>query len=162
MVETNNNPDKSDKDVAKMAANRSRDLRAGMGKVIDAVRIARGKIPKGSIYKLEMHIEADEFLDWNKPLSEQSDLVKAAIEKVVSDNAPLWDHTKGNRASSGESLYRTLTATWPDAEFTESGTDPKQLASESSTRASRYTSSRRATSAAGTRTAKATSRRPKS
>lgn len=41
----------------------------------------------GSLYKVELNVEQDELLDWNKPLSEQSESVKSAF-KEVSDS---WD-----------------------------------------------------------------------
>jgi phosphoglycolate phosphatase-like HAD superfamily hydrolase len=36
----------------------------------------------GALYKVELAPKQDEYLDWNKPLSEQSDKVKAALESI--------------------------------------------------------------------------------
>jgi hypothetical protein len=70
-------------------------------------------------------------LDWDKPFSEQSPKVQAALKAVQSDN-PLWNDTISGKNGKpvGGAIYKTLTATWPDSEFARDGIDPKKKASE--------------------------------
>ena len=49
---------------------------------------SRLNVAQGSLYKVELNVEQDELLDWDKPLSEQSDKVKAALyEYKLSGNS---------------------------------------------------------------------------
>ena len=49
---------------------------------------SRLDVAQGSLYKVELNAEQDELLDWDKPLSEQSDKVKAALyEYKLSGNS---------------------------------------------------------------------------
>jgi len=52
---------------------------------------SRLAVPQGSLYGVELNIEQDEFLDWDKPLSEQSDKVKSAINKNARMKGQLQD-----------------------------------------------------------------------
>ena len=49
--------------------------------------------PDGKLYEVDLAPSQDEYLDWDKPLSEQSDLVKSAIRNIQSLNS-LPDNTK--------------------------------------------------------------------
>ena len=55
-----------------------------MAKTAEALlaRITENKEGAGNLYTVELLPNADEFLDWDKPLSEQSDKVKAALGKA--------------------------------------------------------------------------------
>ncbi|CAB4155644.1 hypothetical protein UFOVP673_14 [uncultured Caudovirales phage] len=49
---------------------------------------------KGNLYTVELLPDADEFLDWDKPLSEQSEKVKAALSKEFKKLVQ-WEMTAG-------------------------------------------------------------------
>lgn len=51
----------------------------------DALMQERANI-KGKMYEVAIHAASDEFLDWDKPLSQQSDKVKKALADLVSDD----------------------------------------------------------------------------
>lgn len=55
-----------------------------------AARIIRGKekpIPTGRMYDVAIHADPESFLDWDKPLSQQSDAIKAALIKAYGSKA---------------------------------------------------------------------------
>jgi hypothetical protein len=87
--------------------------------------------PTGNLYTVDLDVEPEDLLDWDKPFSEQSPKVQAALKAVQSDN-PLWKDTISGKNGKpvGGAIYKTLTATWPDAEFSRDGIDPKKKASE--------------------------------
>jgi hypothetical protein len=67
----------------------------------------------GKLYQVELAPSEDEYLDWDKPLSEQSDTVKAAIEKIKTN--PEWqslvDRQFGGDVmdqATGRDLYKHL------------------------------------------------------
>jgi len=55
----------------------------------------------GNLYTVELLPDEDEFLDWDKPLSEQSEKVKAALGKFETDEYPFWK-------SDGGGFYQQL------------------------------------------------------
>lgn len=85
----------------------------------------------GNLYTVDLDVEPEDLLDWDKPFSEQSPKVQAALKAVQSDH-PLWKDTISGKNGKpvGGAIYKTLTATWPDAEFARDGIDPKKKASE--------------------------------
>lgn len=50
-------------------------------KVDEAVDSVYGKLPKGSMYQVEIDATPDELLDWGKPLSEQSEFIKSRLRE---------------------------------------------------------------------------------
>lgn len=54
----------------------------------------------GNLYTVELLPDEDEFLDWDKPLSEQSEKVKAALAKVLP---------AGYESEKGEGVYNIIT-----------------------------------------------------
>lgn len=60
------------------------------------------RISKGKLYQVELAPEQDEYLDWDKPLSEQSEKVKGALS--VIKNPDYLNPTKGK----GADLYARL------------------------------------------------------
>ena len=83
----------------------------------------------GNLYQTDLDVENDELLDWDTPLSEQSDKVQAALQSA-SDHWLWQDAISQTKDMVGGALYKTLTATSPDAEFSREGIDPKKKASE--------------------------------
>ena len=85
----------------------------------------------GNFYTVDLDVEPEDLLDWDKPFSEQSPKVQAALKAVQSDN-PLWKDTISGKNGKpvGGAIYKTLTATWPDSEFASDGIDPKKKASD--------------------------------
>jgi hypothetical protein len=59
--------------------------------------------PEGSLMRVDTAVHDDEMLDWDKPLSEQSEVVKAALN--ATESTRVEDFAKGQR---GEQLYRYL------------------------------------------------------
>lgn len=57
--------------------------------------------PEGNIHITDVNATEDELLDWDKPLSEQSEVVKAALARVGIAPRGEWNPT-------GMNLYRTL------------------------------------------------------
>jgi hypothetical protein len=100
----------------------------------EAIRLLQGgssaKVD-GNLYTVDLDVEPEDLLDWDKPFSEQSPKVQAALKAVQSDH-PLWKNTISGKNGKpvGGAIYKTLTATWPDAEFSRDGIDPKKKASE--------------------------------
>ena len=85
----------------------------------------------GNSYTVELDVDDADLLDWDKPFSEQSPKVQSALKAVQSDH-PLWKDTISGKNGKpvGGAIYKTLTATWPDSEFSRDGIDPKKKASE--------------------------------
>ena len=65
--------------------------------------IAAGLKPGGNLYRVLIKANQDHFIDWDKPLSEQSPHVRAAIEKLVQDHSVF----RGG-AVTGRELYEHL------------------------------------------------------
>jgi len=94
-------------DYASMAANHER--RAAMLQQIagDFVQVAERK--SGAIYQVDIPDEAvARMLDWDKPLSEQADSVKAALEAVEwAPDRSVWAEYTGQQLYEGEVRART-------------------------------------------------------
>ena len=87
-------------------------------------------VNKGNLYTAELDVEPEDLLDWDKPISEQSPKVKAALQSV-SDNWLWQDAISGKGGEQvGGALYSTLRATFPDAEFSRDEGDASKKASE--------------------------------
>ena len=99
----------------------------------EAIRLLQGgssaKVD-GNLYTAEIDVEPEDLLDWDKPISEQSPKVQAALQSV-SDNW-LWQDAISGKGGErvGGALYSTLRATFPDAEFSRDGVDASKKASE--------------------------------
>ena len=75
-------------------------------------------IPKGNIYTVELDVEPEDLLDWDKPLSDQSDAVQKALRSTD------WfqyaeDQLDGLDNPDGSSLYRWLTEDYTPKEASE-------------------------------------------
>jgi len=70
----------------------------------------------GGLYQVELNVEQDELLDWDKPLSEQSERVRDAVEKMLSQTTGvpfskrnILRSLKGDLSShDGGSFYNTF------------------------------------------------------
>jgi hypothetical protein len=98
---------------------------------LDEIIQAGGNVKNvGNLYTAELDVEPEDLLDWDKPFSEQSPKVKAALQSV-SDNWLWQDAISGKGGEQvGGALYSTLRATFPDAEFSRDGVDASKKASE--------------------------------
>ena len=110
------------------------DLQAHEVKAIDSfikhVEVNGYPVNKGNLYTVELDVDDADLLDWDKPLSEQSEKVKTALQSV-SDNWLWQDAISGKGGEQvGGALYSTLRATFPDAEFSRDGVDASKKASE--------------------------------
>ena len=77
-------------------------------KMKEAGGIAR---PQGAMYRTEIDVDPDTLLDWDKPLSEQPDNIKAAWGNFVSNNPAYADPAKvgGQFANpTGEQFYSAI------------------------------------------------------
>ncbi len=85
-----------------------------LARAIDWIEKNRGRIKKtGAIYQVELAPSADEYLDWDKPLGEQSEKVKAALREAglleeYRGNEWLKDTKRADLAMGGD-LYHALT-----------------------------------------------------
>ena len=69
--------------------------------------------PEGDLHRIDLAVTDDELLDWDKPLSEQSDLVKKAIEQLPHEVQVKLDRVRDNEFNfstntTGEKLYEIL------------------------------------------------------
>jgi len=69
---------------------------------LDAISLLKTGNQNGRLYQVELAPSEDEYLDWDKPLSEQSDTVKAALDKV---GLPKKYHSENK---TGSEIYRLL------------------------------------------------------
>jgi N12 class adenine-specific DNA methylase len=67
---------------------------------------------KGKLYEVELAPTQDQYLDWDKPLSEQSELVKESLEKWAKTDDRDWGNTPGfaNKTMTGEQLYKSASS----------------------------------------------------
>ncbi len=77
-------------------------------------------VPQSNLYTVELIPDEADFLDWDKPLSEQSEKVKAAVEKVITDRAGRIAFGR-----SGAEIYRNFLA-----EIRIDGSSPPKLVSQ--------------------------------
>ena len=70
--------------------------------LLEKVKSAGGFNIKGSLYEVELAPTQDEYLDWDKPLDEQSDLVKKAIKSLF----PSTFFGEETEHAIGRDLYR--------------------------------------------------------
>jgi len=78
--------------------------RAALSALEYGIREARGQ-ENGNLYTVELIPNEDEFLDWDKPLSEQSEKVKAAISSALALGNEIGS---GWLKLSGEQLYAAV------------------------------------------------------
>src|SRR5574337_156390 len=98
--------------ISTTIADRLNDWRAqvesgGSVSVDDAPASLRKRLKierQGRLYQVELAPEPDEYLLWDKPLSEQSEKVKAALEK-----AGIVGSSTKKQARTGEDIYRQFT-----------------------------------------------------
>ena len=66
-------------------------------------------MPEGSVYKVKVDVDPDDLLDWDKPLSQQPEKVKQALQKinVWDDLAEYNNITPGSEITGGQ-FYRKL------------------------------------------------------
>lgn len=60
-----------------------------------------GNTQPGNVYRVKLNVDPDDLLDWDKPLSQQSEKVKAALAKGGID-------VQGRLMDNGADLYRSL------------------------------------------------------
>lgn len=75
------------------------------------------KLEAGKLYQVELTPAEDEYLDWHKPLSEQSEKVKAALQTVKDDKKATY-----TIKASGETIYELLGKAM-DGDLTRKGRD---------------------------------------
>ena len=65
-----------------------------------------GEWASGSLYTVELNVEQDELLDWDKPLSEQSESIRSVILNVLQGDASRFRDVReaANRLEQGEYL----------------------------------------------------------
>jgi hypothetical protein len=87
------------------------DLKVARTQIVQAHSDRFGLPPKnsteGALMRVDTAVHDDEFLDWDKPLSEQSDVVKAAIKDDPKLAEAMGVATRINN-SGGEGLYNAL------------------------------------------------------
>ncbi len=86
--------------------------------VYDTVKSMPGA---GRLYKVELAPSEDEYLLWDKPLSEQSEKVKAALRKLSPENRKFMESLRGAEFTSdllGHDIYRQITRDNDEKVFT--------------------------------------------
>ena len=79
----------------------------------EILKVDPSKIEQGAnIYKVTLGVEENHLLDWDKPLSEQSDYVKNALKKVVGSNAEMTQFAANQERGTGGYFYGALAAQW--------------------------------------------------
>lgn len=74
---------------------------------LDAIKSASVEIPKSPTYEVSVDIKPEELLDWDKPLSEQSEFVQQQLKKEGFENsAAAIDN--GSADISGAKIYQVL------------------------------------------------------
>lgn len=66
---------------------------------------------KGSMYQVKINADPEHFLDWNKPLSEQSSHVQVNLKDMAQDaNLPMryWSPVNASEQATGEQYYSAL------------------------------------------------------
>lgn len=61
----------------------------------------------GQLYKVDIP-EDDTYLLWDRPLSEQSDAVKSAIQPAIDQAAKSFPNLRGNDGATGQGIYEAL------------------------------------------------------
>ncbi|MEK9754334.1 MAG: hypothetical protein VW338_14160, partial [Rhodospirillaceae bacterium] len=61
--------------------------------------------PSGKLYKVNLAPAEDEYLYWDKPLSEQSEKVRGALEKALGRQVAEWRDADGVWHGTGEDVY---------------------------------------------------------
>lgn len=77
-------------DYGRRIENKKRDLAREEGQAAELDALVRGgtKLKQGSMYEVRINADPNDFLDWDKPLSQQSEKVRGAIE-AMGDKALL-------------------------------------------------------------------------
>ena len=70
--------------------------------LLEKIKSAGGFNIKGNVYEVELAPKQDEYLDWDKPLDEQSDLVKKAVKSLF----PSTFFGEETEKAIGRDLYR--------------------------------------------------------
>lgn len=65
-----------------------------------------GHAVQGSLYRAHLDVDPDTLLDWDKPLSEQSEAVQRAVERVIAKHPPESDYWL-NKPSLADKEYWT-------------------------------------------------------
>lgn len=99
--------------TAKMTGEDPAPIRKSMESMWDKKVESRNEA--GNLYTVKLKPEAHEFLDWDRPLSEQSEGVRKALEKVSEDySARSGDY---DAAEKGQMIYQRVANTRPDPEM---------------------------------------------
>ena len=67
-------------------------------------------VNKGNLYTAELDVEPEDLLDWDKPLSEQTESVRDAVTALIKDRVPkeIADVFLSNSEAGGGSLYTLI------------------------------------------------------
>lgn len=90
------------------------DLQAHEVKAIDSfikhVEVNGYPVNKGNLYTVDLDVEPEDLLDWDKPLSEQTESVRDAVTALIKDRVPkeIADVFLSNSEAGGGSLYTLI------------------------------------------------------
>ena len=84
-------------------------------KLADLINVYRSA-KKGHMHQVAIHAHPDHFLDWNKPLSEQSEHIVKSIFDARKDNPTLFNVFKPHleKDSTGMNFYQSLATKHPN------------------------------------------------
>jgi len=75
------------------------DVKAAIGELLN-------DNTQGNLYTVELLPDEGDFLDWDKPLSEQSEKVQAALAAIIDSAAKSFPTLRGNKQASGAGIYQ--------------------------------------------------------
>lgn len=64
--------------------------------------------PPGRMYEVSINADPEHFLDWDKPLSEQSEHVKKALANVKSNLVQSWLGMEDSGGARGQNVYEAI------------------------------------------------------
>lgn len=67
---------------------------------------------RGRLYQVNLKVEEDHLLDWDKTLAEQSEFVKAAIQKLKGNHAEKTAWFRSQERGTGGYLYSAIASQW--------------------------------------------------
>ena len=113
-----NAPDRTDAELIPFVRNVYPD--ATDAEVSDALKVARANHQSGSMYEVNINADPEQFLDWDKPLSEQPESVRKAYAKAAAGDDPILSELLDGSTeslqltglfprSSGAQAYNTFT-----------------------------------------------------
>ena len=76
-----------------------------VSKAISDIDVKNLEVKGGNLYTVDLDVEPEDLLDWDKPLSEQSPKVQAALVEIIAKTSKSFPSLKGNDSANGQGIY---------------------------------------------------------